>query len=104
MNALLPGRAYVASPRWWTSLGLIAVAMLGATLLPHKVVLTALEISPLLLVPGVGSALLAGFGRCFWPAVAMGDAVGQVIMHDRPLGIVALSVLVHVVASAACAT
>ena len=104
MNALLPRRADVASPRWWASLGLIAVAMLGATLLSYTVVLTALEVSPLLLVPGVGSALLARFGRSFWPAVAVGDAVGQVIMHDRPLGIVALSVLVHVVACAACAT
>ncbi len=104
MNALLPRRADVASPRWWASLGLIAVAMLCATLLSYAVILTALKVSPLLLVPGVGSALLARFGRAFWPAIAVGDVVGQVIMQDRPLGIVTLSVLVHVVACLACAT
>jgi len=104
VNALLPRRANIASPHWWALLALIAVAMLGATLLSYTVVLTALEVSPLLLVPGIGSALLARFGRAFWPAIAVGDTVGQVIMHDRPLLIVAMSVLIHVAACLACAT
>lgn len=104
MNTLIPRRALLTSRRWWLVLGITCAVILVATTLSYTVALTALEVSPILLVPGVGAALLARFGRSLWPAVVIGDAIGQAILHDRPLWVMALTALIHVVACVAAAT
>ena len=104
MNALAPSRAVLASRRWWIAAVAVAIGVLAASMLSFAVALTALEISPILLVPGVASALLARLGRSLWPAVAAGDVIGQLIMDDRSVPLVALSVIIHVVACLLCAT
>lgn len=104
MNALLSRRDTLATRRWWWLAAAIAVVMLVATLLSFRVTLIALEVSPILLVPGVGSALLARFGRSLWPAVALGDVVGQMVGAERSVLLVAIATVVHTAACLACAT
>lgn len=89
---------------WWLAAGLVTVVILLVTMLSYAVALTALDVSPILLVPGFGSVILARFGRSLWPAIVVGDAIGQVLMHDRPLPFMMASVAIHAVACLACAT
>lgn len=88
---------------WWLATGLVSIVILVATMLSYAVALTALEVSPILLVPGFGSVILARFGRSLWPGIVVGDAVGQLLMHDRALPLVIASVTIHVLACLACA-
>ena len=104
MNGLVPSRAVLATRAWWLTAAGVALVALVATLLSYSVALTALQVSPILLLPGVGSALLARVGRSLWPAVILGDAVGQVVMHDRSGVLVAATVVVHAAVILACAT
>jgi drug/metabolite transporter (DMT)-like permease len=83
VNALLPPRALLATREWWMAAALVAPVALVATLLSFAVALTAIEVSPILLLPGIASATLARFGRSLWPAAAAGDAIGQVVAADR---------------------
>lgn len=104
MNRLVPSRATLASRAWWITAALVAAAALGATLLSYSVKLTALEVSPLLLVLGIASAMLARFGRSLWPAVLVGDAIGQVVMQDRSAALVAATATIQALLAIACAT
>jgi len=104
VNRLVPSRATLASRAWWITAALVAAAALGATLLSYSVKLTALEVSPLLLVLGIASAMLARFGRSLWPAVLVGDAIGQVVMQDRSAALVAATATIQALLAIACAT
>ncbi|MFM9017999.1 MAG: EamA family transporter [Actinomycetota bacterium] len=104
MNRLVPSRATLASRAWWGMAALVAAAALAATLLSYSVKLTALEVSPLVLVLGIASAMLARFGRSLWPAVLVGDAIGHVVMHDRSAALVAVTATIHALLAIACAT
>jgi drug/metabolite transporter (DMT)-like permease len=95
MNGLLPARPSLGDRRWWGTAGAIGLVALIAALLSYAIALTDLGITPILLVPGVGVALLTRFGRSFWPAVAIGDALGQWIMSERSLSLVLVSVAIH---------
>lgn len=88
---------------WWPAVGVVTVIILAVTLLSYAVALTALEVSPILLVPGFGSAILARYGYSLWPGIAAGDAIGQVLMHDRSVALVIASVAIHSLACVACA-
>lgn len=85
----------LASARWWAHFAAVAAVALGATLLSYTLSLAALQVSPFLLLPGVGSALLARLGRSLWPAIVVGDFMGQVALHDRGVALVAASVAIH---------
>lgn len=104
MNGLIPRGHLLASRPWLVPAGVVAIIAFVATLLSYAVALTALEVSPILLVPGFGSVMLARFGRSLWPGVVLGDAIGQVVMHDRALVLVAATVAIHALACIACAT
>ena len=95
MNALVPSRAMLATSGWWAAAAAVALVMFGAALLSYAVALTALIIYPLLMVPGVGSAMLARFGRSLWPALIVGDAAGQALMHGRGPAILLVSLVAH---------
>lgn len=104
MNGLIPRGHLLTSRRWLVAVGLVAVITFLVTLLSYAVALTALEVSPIMLVPGFGSVMLARFGRSLWPGVVAGDAIGQVVIHDRAMVLVAATVVIHVLACIACAT
>ncbi len=98
VNALVPSRGTLASPTWWSHSGAVALIALCATVVSYGIALSDLQISLLLLLPGVGSALLARLGRSLWPALIVGDLVGQVIATDRTLQLTTVSVAIHALA------
>ncbi len=97
MNGRAAAHRPLGDRRWWGIAGAIALVALVAALLSYAIALTDLGITPILLVPGVGVALLARFGRSFWPGVAIGDALGQWAMDERSLLLVLTSVAIHAV-------
>jgi drug/metabolite transporter (DMT)-like permease len=97
MNGLLPAPRPLGDRRWRIIAGAIALVSFAAALLSYAIALTDLSITPILLVPGVGVALLTRFGRSFWPAIAVGDALGQWIMNERGVSLVLASVAIHAV-------
>jgi drug/metabolite transporter (DMT)-like permease len=72
------------------------VATFVATVLSFTVSITEISISPIQLVPGVGMALLWRWGLSLWPAIVVGDVLGQWQMHDRPWHLIAVTMTLHV--------
>ncbi len=97
-------RAPLADRHWWPTAGVIALVTFVAALLSYAVDLTDVGITPILLVPGVGVALLTRFGRVYWPGVAVGDALGQWAMDERSLPLLLTSVAIHAVVCVAGAS
>ncbi len=104
MNGLVPSRAVLSTRTWWASAAAVAVVALGMTVLSYSVDPTDLEVSPILLLPGIASALLARFGRSLWPALLMGGAAGHVMLGERSALLVAATVIIQSVVAVACAT
>ena len=98
MNALVPSRTMLSSAAWWARFVAVAVVAVGATVVSYGLSLTDMQISILLLLPGVGSALLARIGRSLWPALVAGDLLGQVLVAHRGVALLLGSVAVHAVA------
>jgi hypothetical protein len=95
MNALMPRAAQLRSRRWWVLVGALAAATFIAALGSYAVALTDLMISPMLLTPGVGTAVLVRWGRSLWPGFVVGDLAGQLVMRDRTWTLVVLTVAIH---------
>lgn len=104
MNALIPRVAQLRSRRWWTLAAAIAVVTLLASIASFAIALTDLMISPMLLTPGIGTAILMRFGRSLWPGFAVGDLIGQVIVRDHYITLIIVSTIIHVVIVLAGAT
>jgi hypothetical protein len=73
----------------------LAVATLFAALGSYAIALTDLMISPMLLTPGIGTAVLVRWGRSLWPGFVVGDLAGQLIMRDRAWTLILLSTAIH---------
>ncbi len=82
---------------WWLAASLLTVAVTIASLAAYAVALPAPPVSPIYLPLGIGVAVLARWGRSLWPAFVLGDGVGQLLAGDRPVRLIALSLLPHVV-------
>ncbi len=95
MDALLPRPALLRSSRWWALAGILIVATMLATLGSYAIALTDLDISPMLLAPGIGTAVLLGWGRSLWPAFVVGDLAGQLVLRDQALSLILLTGVVQ---------
>lgn len=71
------------------------MASIAGSIGSYEIALTDLAISPMLLTPGIGTAVLTRWGRSLWPAFLAGDAIGQFIVHERTGTIILLSLIVH---------
>ena len=58
MPSILPRSVHLRSGRWWTLGTVLAVATFFAALRSYAITLTDMMISPMLLSPGIGTALL----------------------------------------------
>lgn len=104
MPSILPRSVDLRSGRWWTLVTVLAVATFFAAIGSYAITLTDLMISPMLLTPGVGTALLLRWGYSIWPGFLAGDLIGQLMVRDRPwthIVVIAIVRLVIVIAGAA---
>jgi drug/metabolite transporter (DMT)-like permease len=80
------------------------VASAASAALSFGIVITPLDVSPILLMTAVGAVLMAWLGRGTWPAFLVGDIVGEALATDRALALIALAGLLHTLIALAAAT
>ncbi|MEI7794612.1 MAG: hypothetical protein WCI83_08215 [Thermoleophilia bacterium] len=83
MPSILPRSVDLRSGRWWTLVTLLAVATFFAAIGSYAITLTDLMISPMLLAPGIGTALIMRWGYSIWPGLLAGDLIGQLMVRAR---------------------
>jgi drug/metabolite transporter (DMT)-like permease len=95
MDQILPRAAQLKSPQWWVLVGALAAATFLAALGSYAIALTNLMISPMLLTPGIGTAVLVRWGRSLWPGFVVGDLAGQLLIREHAWTLILLSTAIH---------
>jgi hypothetical protein len=83
MPSVLPRSVDLRSGRWWTLVTLLAVATFFAAIGSYAITLTDLMISPMLLTPGIGTALIMRWSYSICPGFLAGDLIGQLMVRAR---------------------
>ncbi|MGI9187571.1 MAG: MASE1 domain-containing protein [Gaiellales bacterium] len=84
------------SPAWWCVAVPFGIAIVVAHQISAQVTLPQPETSPIFLPLGLGVAVLVVWGRSLWPAFALADLVGQLLIGDRPAWLLLLATALHV--------
>ena len=87
--------ALIRSPHWWVLTAACAATAFLAALGSYAIGITGLLITPMLLLPGLGTALVLRWGWSPLVGFAVGDFVGQLAIRGRAWPFIALTVLLH---------
>lgn len=96
-------RAVVRRPGWLAML-VVLLATMAASALSFGITITALHVAPVLLTTAVGTALMARMGRGTWPAMLVGDTLGQVAVGHGSIWLVLATSVLHLLVALAGAT
>jgi len=89
--------ALLRSPTWWVLATAFAIAAFLAAMASFGIGITALAISPMLLVPGLGTALVMRWGRSPLLGFVVGDLAGQFVIEQRTWSLIIITVALHIV-------
>ena len=93
-----------APPPRWLIACVIAAAAFAASALSFSITITPLAVSPVFVTTAAGMVLLARFGRWAWPAFALGNALGEVLVTSRSAPLILITVMLHTGVAVAGAT